>query len=298
VNLANIGAGRYYDQTALITSIHNQYGLYQSGRVSAGAAYAYRNTPGAITAVSPQTFANARNVQNSQVHMDAQQLAAASVMAPTALQRPTASSFAQPRLIDGRPLPSAGFNRQVVAVGRPSAAIAATASFSAGQPASNVRVLNVRPNAPISSHAQVVGGAEVLRQPRFEPAPQATRPVEAQAASQPATLPQVPHFQPAEQVQQVHPVELPERYQPVTQSYEPREENPEQMRFEAAQRSHEYVPERPPQPQANPGYPMYERPNVVQPEMQQRPPQETHQQSAPRPHQSAPPPARRDSGQH
>lgn len=295
VNLANIGAGRYYDQAALTATIHNQYGLYQSGRMPTGASYAYRNMPGAVTAVSAETFVGARNVQNSQVHLDAQQMAAAPVMAPTALQRPTTSSFAQPRLIDGRPLPSAGFNRPVVAVGRPSAGLAATASLPAGQPASNVRVLDVHPNAPAITRAQSAGGAEVIQQPRFVPPAQPPQPMGA-SAPRPAMLPQVPRFEPAQQVQTVRTVEPPQqRYQPAPQSYAPRQENPEQMRFESAQRSHEYVPERP--PQMSPAYPSYERPNVMRPEQMQRPVQEAHPQNAPRPHESAPPP-RRDSNQH
>jgi hypothetical protein len=279
VNLANIGVGRYYDQTALIDTIHSQYGLYQSGRAAPGNSYAYRDSPEALTAVSAQSFANARSVKNHLVQVNAQQLAAASMIAPAALQRPTSSSFGQPRLVDGRPLPSVGFNRQVVAVGRPAAAVAATASFRTGQPASNVRVLSVRPSTPVVSHAQVVGSAEVVRQPRFAAQPQpAAQPVEAEAVeSHPATLPQVPHFQPAQQMQ---PVEQVPRYQPITQSYAPREENPEQNRFESAERSHQYVPEQR-QPEINPSYQSYQRPDFARPEQQGRPEPEMHPQSAP-----------------
>ncbi|GLQ50268.1 DUF6600 domain-containing protein [Dyella flava] len=283
VNLANIGVGRYNDQTALIDTIHNQYGLYQIGRAAPGNAYAYRNAPEALSAVSAQNFASARNVQNNLVQVNAQQLAAASMVAPTALQRPTTSSFGQPRLIDGRSLPSAGFNRQVVAVGRPAAAVSATASVSAGQPASNVRVLSVRPSTPVSSHAQVVGSAEIVRQPRFTPPQSAPQRVEQEAAeSSPATLPQVPHFESAQQVP---------RYQPVTQSYAPREENPEQDRFETAERSHQYVPEQRP-PEINPSYQPYQRPDFARPEQQGRGGEEMHPQSAPRGRESAPAPSR------
>jgi hypothetical protein len=303
VNLANIGTGRYYDQATLLNTIHNQYGLFQSGRAAPGNTYAYRNTPTALTAVSAQTFAGARNVKDSQVHLDAQQMAAASVIAPAALQRPTTTSFGQPRAITGQSLPASGFNRQVVAVGRPAGSVA-TASVRAGQPASNVRVLDVRPNAPVFSHAQVVGGAEIVRQPRVvqapavPQAPQIPQPAEQEATSRPAMLPAVPHFEAAQRVQTVE--QQPMRYQPVTQSYAPREENPEQARFEAAERSHQYVPERPQQyvperPQQlnpNPSYQPYERPDFARPEQQGRPMQETHPQSAPSHHESAPPPAR------
>jgi hypothetical protein len=303
VNIANIGVGRYNDQAALINTIHNQYGLYQSGRAAPGNTYAYRNTPTALTAVSAQTFAGARNVQNSQIRLDAQQVAAASVIAPTALQRPTTTSFGQPRPMNGPSLPSASFNRQVVAVGRPAATLASTASARAGQPASHVRVLDVRPSTPISSHAQVVGGAEVVRQPRFptsppnRQAPQLPSSSEQDTVSRPAMLPQIPHFQAAQQVQAV--AQQPARYQPVTQSYAPREENPEPSRFEAAERSHQYVPERPEVSNPNPSYQSYERPDFVRPEQQSsRPMQDMHPQSAPaHPRASAPPPSR-EGNQH
>jgi hypothetical protein len=289
VNLANIGPGRYDDQTRLIDTIHNQYGLYQSSHGASGASYAYRNMPAALTAVSAQTFASAGSVRNSQVHVSAQQLAAASLGAPADLQRPVSASFGQPRLIDARPLPSAAFNRQVVAVGHPSAAVAATASARVGQPASHVRVLSVRPSTPVISHANVVGNAEVVRAVRIQAPAASPQPVTEQEASRPATLPQVPHFQPARQMQ---PIEQAERYQPVTRSYAPREEAVgEQERFDAAERSHQYVPEQR-QPSANPSYEPYARPDAVRPEQQARPFQsETHSESAPHTHESAPAPS-------
>ena len=296
VNLANIGVGRYYDQTSLINTIRNQYGFYQGGRTAPGATYAYRNTPNALTAVSAQTFANARSVQNSQVHLNPQQVAAASVITPSALQRPAASSFGQPRLVNARPLPSAAFNRQVVAVGKPAAAVAATASFRAGQPASHVRVLTVSPGAV--NHVQAPD-AQVVRQVSVAPN------VETQSSPRPATLPQVPRFEPAQQVQQVAPT--PQRYTPTAQSYSQHQENPEQARFEAAQRSHEYVPEQR-QPETNPApqsyreepsQQSYARPDYPRPEQQERPEQEAHPQNAPKPpsHESAPS-SRQSANQH
>jgi hypothetical protein len=293
VNLANLGAGRYYDQTQQIEAIRSQYALYRSGR-SANATYAYRNTNGAVTAVSEQTFTGAGSVRNSQVRLSAQQLAATSVVSPEVLQHPASTSYGQPRLIDARPLPAAGFNRQVVAVGRPSAAIAATASVRAGQPASNVRVLSVHPSLPVISHAQVVGNAEVVHAPRNITAPPAQAPAEEQAVARPAMLPQVPHFEPAQQVQSV---EQAERYQPAVRAYAPREEDPQQQRFQAAERSHQYVPEQRQPMNINPSYQPYARPDAVRPEQQARSfSSETHPQSASHPHESAPAPSH--PGQH
>lgn len=285
INLANIGVGRYYDQTSLINTIHNQYGLYQSGRVAAGSSYAYRHTPSALTAVSEQSFTNARNVQNSQVHLSAQQFADASVIAPSALQRPAAGSFGQARLVNARPLPSAAFNRQVVAVGRPAAAVAATASLRNGQAVSNVRVLGVRPGAVTRVQA---ANSTAPRQPRFSPSSQA---VGADVSAHPATLPQVPHFQSAEQIQQVA---RPPGNAPAAPSYSPREDNPEQQRFDAAQRAHDYVPQQR-QPEVNPSYQPYHeqsypqeyaRPDFARPEQEEH--SGGHSQAASGGHASAP----------
>ncbi|GLQ47737.1 proline-rich exported protein [Dyella lipolytica] len=294
VNITNITVGRGYDRGALLDNIHHQYGFYQSGRPVPNATYANRNAPHAFTAVPAQAFASARNVQSSQVHMNPQQMAAAAVIAPTTLQRPSSASFGQPRLINARPLPSTSFNRQVVAVGRPAAAVAATASFRSSQPASNVRVLGVRPRSPNPI-------PEPMHPENFA---RPAAPVETQAnPPRPATLPQVPHFEPAQQVRQV---EQPPRYAPAPRPYAQPQENVEQERFDAAQRAHNYVPEqrqyvpqqRPPEP--NPSYQpqpyRYEPQQQIGRQEQGRPPeQESHPQSAPRPHQSAPPSGKNDN---
>lgn len=307
VNVTNIAIGRNYNQTTVINNIHNQYNFYRDGRPITGVAYANRNAPHAFTAVPAQAFANARNVQSNQMHVDPQQWAHASVMAPTALQRPSSASFGQPRTSNMRPLPAAGFNRPVVAVNRPSSAVVANASFHAGQPASNVRMLGVQPrNVP-----NVVTGrsyphvATPSEQPQSAPAP---RP-----AAQP--LPQVPHFAPAQQVQQVQQAP---HYAPAQPSFEQqqrqRDAAAEQQRLEAEQRARPYVPEQQPRqyvpeqqprqyvpPQPNPSYqpqpyryqapPQYARPEVAQPA------QQPHPQNAPHPQHYAPP-AKSDNQQH
>lgn len=270
VNLANIGAGRYEDQTRLLDTIRNQYGQYQNGHGAPGSAYAYRNMPAALTAVSAQTFTGASNVRSNQVHLSAEQMAAAPSISPATLQRPASGSFGQPRMLNARPLPAGGFNRQVVAVGRPSAAVAATASVRAGQPAANVRVLDVRANAPVSSHAQVIGNAEVVRH------------ITSSEPAQPAMLPQVPRFQQAQQVQQVQPVEQAMRYQPATRAYSPREEDPVQQRLDNAERAHQFVPEQR-RPSPNPSYQPFPRPDVARPQAQGHP-----FEAAPHPQSSSP----------
>ena len=279
INVTNIAVGRGYDRGTLINNIHNQYGFYQSGRPAPNITYANRAAPHAFTAVSAEAFAGARNVQTSQVHVSPQQMDTASVIAPGAMQRPSSASFGQPRLVNARSLPSTGFNRQVVAVGKPAAATFATAAFRSGAPASNVRVLGVRP-APVNTAAP-----ENFSRP--------ITPVQTQANSRPATLPQVPHFESAQQVRQVPQTP---RYVP-SQPYAQPQDNGEQQRFDAAQRSHEYVPEER-RVEPNPSYEPPPQQQYVRPEQQQgRQEQQAHPQNAPKPHASAPP-AHSENNQH
>jgi FecR protein len=274
VNVANIAVGRGYDQGTLINNIHNQYGFYQSGRAVPNLTYANRMAPNAFTAVSAQSFASARNVQASQVRVSPQEIDTASMVAPGALQRPTAASFGQPRLVNARPLPAAGFNRQVVAVGKPAVAAVATASLRSGVAASNVRVLSLRP-----------GATNPMQQENVSARPVTT--VGTPSNSRPATLPQVPHFESAQQVRQVG-----QTPNAPSQTYTRPQENGDQERFDAAQRSHEYVPERR-QVEPNPSYQpapqqYYARPEQVQGQEGQRQEQGQHSQEASRPHASAP----------
>jgi uncharacterized protein YkuJ len=306
VNVNNIRIARNINRMTVINNIHNQYNFYRNGRPVTGVNYANRDAPHAFTAVSAQAFANARNVQGHQLRMDPKQLASASVMSPTTLQRPLPTSFGPPRNANARPLPAAGFNRPVVAVRAPAAA--AAASFHAGQPASNVRVLNVPPHA-----AQRVVSGQAF--PRYN------APVQPQAVPRPAApaLPQVPHFAPAEQIHQVQQaphyvppqsVEQAPRYTPSQPSMQQDRERQaiieQQQRFDAAQRAHQYVPEQPQreiqaprevrpapsyQPQPYRYQPMpqqYAHPEVARPEAQPHP-----QQSAPHPHYT--PPSKNDN---
>ncbi|RDS82525.1 hypothetical protein DWU99_14055 [Dyella psychrodurans] len=284
INTSNIALGRGYNQGALINNIRSQYALYQAGRPVTGVTYANRDAPHAFTAVSAQAFASAQNVQHNRVAMNPQQIATASAIAPAALQRPTPASFAQARLVDARPLPAAGFNRQVVAVGKPSPSVNAGASFRAGQSTSNVVVLGAR--SSLANHP------DVAEQPRVA-GPAA--PVQTQVNPRPAVLPQVPHFEAAQQIQQVQQAP---HFQ--SQSYQQPQQQIEQQRFEAAERSHEYVP---PQRQMapDPSYQPYR--NVPTPQQYARPEfarpeSEAHPQNAPRPHVSAPPAHSSNPNQH
>lgn len=328
VNIANIRVNRTVNRETVIDNIHNQYDFYRTGRPVTGVSYVNRDAPHAFTAVSAQAFASARNVQANRVRMDPQQFAHAPVASAAPVQRPTPGSFGQPRLSSSRPLPAAGFNRQVVAVRAPAANLAPATEFHM-PPRSSVRVLNVQPQ---NSHRVVSGQAF----PRQE------APVQPQAAPRPAEprLPQVPHFAPAQQVQPVTqapryapeppqdralPRHVPQpaiqqaphyesqrpdiqqapRYTPPQPSIQQQQEHErqaiEQQRFDAAQRAHQYAPpqQAPREVRPNPSYmpqPYRYQPPApsARPEMA-RPAEQPHPQSAP-PHPAhAPPPGRNDN---
>jgi hypothetical protein len=272
INTSNIALGRGYSEGVLNASIHNQYASYQAGRPAAGVTYVNRRAPNGFTAVPAQAFTSAQNVQHNRVTMSPQQIAASTPIAAGALQRPTAASFAQARLVDARPLPAAGFNRQVVAVGKPSPAI------RAGQPASNVAASNVR---VLTGTPAAAANVQAAGQARLE---RSAAPVQTQASPRAATLPQVPRFEAAQQIQQ-------------TPHFQSSPQQLQQQRYEQAERAHQYVPERQYVPQqrqmaTNPSYEPYR--SVPMPQPYARPeygrsePQSHPQQTASHPHASAP----------
>jgi hypothetical protein len=269
VNLTNLRIARNVSRTTLINSIHDQNGFYRAGRPITGVRYVNRDVPHAFTVVSAQAFASARNVQGGLARVDPRQLAAAPVASPASLQHPSPASFGRPRSPGLRPLPAAGFSRPVVAVRPPASSIAARV----GQPAANVRVLNAQPQAA----PRVVSGQAF---PRYGAPPQ--------AAPRPAapTLPQVPHFAPAQQIRQVQSAP---RYAPTAPSM-PQQDREQQViqqeRFDAAERAHQYVPEQAPRTFApNPSYQPYR--SVPMPSMR---PEGGHPEQAPHGQQSAPHP--------
>jgi hypothetical protein len=256
VNVTNIGGS--VGRANVIGTVNSHYSYYASGRAAPGATYVNRNAPRAFSAVSAQSFASARDVQSSMVRMTPQQVAAAPVVGAAALQRPTAASFGQASQVSSRQLPAAGFNRAVVARSAPAATLPANTVLRGGQPAgANVRVLN---NAAAAAR---FGASRVAPHQADNVVP----------SGRPATLPPIPHFERAAQLQ------------PVQQNA------PEQDHMEPAERSHSFVPqereqtqqryEPAPQPAIYQQQP-YQRPVPQQGQQQQRQePAKTHQQSAP-----------------
>ena len=185
VNVTNINV-RNINRTTVINNINNQYNYYRDGRPTPSVAYANRGAPHAFSAVPGQSFASAQNVRRNLVHADPRQFATAPVLPRGVPIQPTRASFAPPRPADARPLPAAGFQREVVARRAPAA-----------HPAQGPVAADVRPNrfgqrpvppvASVPSNVRVLGSGGPGR-PAPMPAPAPTRDA---AASVPARLPPV-----------------------------------------------------------------------------------------------------------
>ncbi|WP_266170705.1 DUF6600 domain-containing protein [Dyella subtropica] len=121
VNVTNINVHNTYNRTTVINNINNQYNYFRNGQPQPRIAYANREVPHALTAVSGQNFASAQNVRRNLVQMDPHQLAAAPVLPRGVNIRPNQASFAPPRNPQAQPLPVSGFQREVVARHAPPA---------------------------------------------------------------------------------------------------------------------------------------------------------------------------------
>jgi FecR protein len=153
VNVTNINVRNNFNRAAINNSINNNYTYFRNGKEAPGLNYANRSAPRALTAVPANVFTGAGRVSRSMVAVTPAQAAGAQVMTRGTAIRPTAASFAQPRLIDGRALPAGGFSRAVVARRAPSvqADVASRGSVpaaggrgpqAAAAAQSNVRVLS------------------------------------------------------------------------------------------------------------------------------------------------------------
>ncbi|WP_250901618.1 MULTISPECIES: DUF6600 domain-containing protein [unclassified Dyella] len=120
VNVTNIYV-RNVNRTTVINNINNQYNYFRNGRPAPNVAYANRGVPHAFSAVPGRTFASAQNVRRNLVQADPGRFAAAPVLARGVAIQPTRASFAPPRPANARPLPAAGFQREVVARRAPPA---------------------------------------------------------------------------------------------------------------------------------------------------------------------------------
>jgi hypothetical protein len=121
------GAGRGYvnnvnvtNTNVSVTNITNVYNIYNSGNTTAinNIHYANRNAPGGITAVSRETFVNARPVQSNLAKVNPKDLESAPITRTLSIQPDRQSVLGAGRTTSAKP-PAAIENRQVVAIHQP-----------------------------------------------------------------------------------------------------------------------------------------------------------------------------------
>ncbi|MGA7381357.1 MAG: DUF6600 domain-containing protein, partial [Terriglobales bacterium] len=148
-----------------VTQVNAVYG-------GAHIAYANQHVANAVTAVSHETFVNARPVAQGMVKVDAKQLAEAPVVHNIAAQPTRASVTGAGRSAAARP-PAAVMNRSVVGTRAP----APQTSFEQRQPVANVRPET--PGTPASPRLEEQGTAPRAQTPSAgnrPPAPNVPRP--------------------------------------------------------------------------------------------------------------------------
>jgi len=162
VNVTNIYV-RNVNRTVVINYINNNYNYFRSGHEIPNQRYMNREVPHAFRAMSGQDFVTARNARQHMASVDPRQFANAPVM-PRGVSgvAPVRASYVPPRATNARPLPAAGFQREVVARTPPATSFGGRPANVAGAPrmapalgnTGNVRLLNsqggpgMRTNAP------------------------------------------------------------------------------------------------------------------------------------------------------
>lgn len=115
VNVTNIRVTRNITNVTINQRINDHYGHYRENRPLRDMRYVNRQAPGGFTAVSGREFAAGARVQRHLVKVDPRQLDAARVLPRGVDVRPLPDSRAGQRSAHVRQLPTAGFQREVVA---------------------------------------------------------------------------------------------------------------------------------------------------------------------------------------
>jgi len=204
VNVTNIYV-RNVNRTVVINNINNNYNYFRSGRDMPNERYMNRDVPHAFRAMSGQDFVAARNARQHAASINPQQFARAPVMARgISSLAPVRASYVPPRAANARPLPAAGFQREVVArtppatsfAGRPANVAAGTPRMAPSQ--GNVRLLNgqgpgMRSNTPnrqpAFSQEQNGPARNVMPTPAQAPANRAAPRAGNEAPMRPGELP-------------------------------------------------------------------------------------------------------------
>ncbi len=188
-----------------ITQVTNVYNNYQTNNINR-IAYMNQRVPRAVTAVSRETFVNARPVSRNLAQVDARQMAEAPVSRMVPAQPARTSVIGAGAPAKARP-PAAIENRRVIATRNP-----APPRVPFDQHQANVRRENIRtetpaqapPRMPQSIMSNPPQSARNVPRPgesnRPQPAPQATREQEAPRNESPRNeQPNMPHPSPGYQ---------------------------------------------------------------------------------------------------
>jgi hypothetical protein len=269
--------------------------------------YANQHVTNAVTAVSHDTFANARPVAASMVKIDQKQIQSAPVVRNVPVQPARASVMGVGRPTAAKP-PAAAVNRQVVATRQPAPPRPSfeqrqtaapnvrteaprqpqTAARTANEPARPVQPGQpaARPNEPPRpqqpgaqpSHPQAPPSPENNRPTPNVPRPETTQPQEIAHPQQPAR-PQEP-ARPAETTRLAappppHPPAR-ESGHPLVRQAPPVQENPqhqqnEQTKFNAWQQQRQSSAPRPAEPRAEPPHPQPPPPHPQPPPHEEKP---------------------------
>ncbi len=290
VNQVNITNTRV--NVTQVTNVYNNYTVNNTNinRI----AYVNQRNPAAVTAVSRETFVNARPVARNLAHVDPRELSQAPVSHTPPVQPVRTSVLGAGAPARFRP-PAAVENRRVVATRNPTPPRTPFEQQRAAAP--NVRTETPRPNAtpeptrpgqpgrpPEPSNAQRPNEPGRQNEPGRPPAPES-----AQRPNEPARPPvsgNIPRPNPPSQAMRPPEPDRPEtsRPQPAPRPYEGYQGRPQQQY--------------PPHPLVRPAPPVQPRPEVDRNEAnkfrtwQQQRPAPPPREAAPRP-QSRPEPARR-----
>jgi len=224
VNVTNIYV-RNVNRTVVINNINNRYNYFRDGRAIPNERYMNRDAPHAFRAMSSQDFVAARNARQHMASFDPRQFAGADVM-PHGVRNiaPVRASFAPPRAPNARPLPAAGFQRDVVARTPPAAHFGRPGNM-AGAPRmapapDNVRLLNnagpggrtgnVAPRQPeFSNSGNMQPRGYQPPSPNQAPANRPNPRFDNEAAARPGELPSARYVRP-----NAPPYQRPENNQP------------------------------------------------------------------------------------
>ena len=280
-----------------ITQVTNVYNNYTTNTNINRIVYVNQRVPTAVTAVSRETFVNARPVNRNLAQVNARELSEAPVSHMVPVEPAKASVLGAGAPARARP-PAAVENRRVIATRNPTPPRAPFEQQPRQLP--NVRTETPRPNAPQEpTRPQPPGNVSRPNEPARPQEPvNAQRPNEPNRPQEPANVPRPNQpVRPPEPVNVPRPNEPAHPQEPAQTSRQPEPQRPEATRPEQpnvprSEANQNNVP-RPSHPLVRPAPPVEQRPQVDQNEankfrtwQQQRPAQPQPRQNVPKPPQN------------